>query len=79
MPRKTRRIHQVRAALSNVSLVRARSSLKLTLYARNEKIGQLEIGRGSLYWSGKRRHRSKRLSWTRFAEMMDHFAYDGSN
>lgn len=77
MPRKSRRIHQVRAALSNVSLVRARSSLKLTLYARNEKIGQLEIGRGSLYWSGKRRHRSKRLSWTRFAEMMDQFAYDG--
>ena len=75
MPRKTRRIHQVRAALSNVSLVRARSSLDLTLYARNEKIGQLEIGRGSLYWSGKRRHRSKRISWTRFAEMMDSLAY----
>ena len=77
MPRKSRRIHQVRAALSNVSLVRARSSLDLTLYARNEKIGQLEIGRGSLYWSGKRRHRSKRISWTRFAEMMDELAYGG--
>ena len=75
MPRKSRRIHQVRAALSNVSLVRARSSLDLTLYARNEKIVLLEIGRGSLYWSGKRRHRSKRISWTRFAEMMDSLAY----
>lgn len=75
MAKKSRRIHQVQAALSNVSLVRARSSLKLTLYARNTKIGQLEIGRGSLYWSGKRRHRSKRISWTRFAEMMDGLAY----
>ncbi len=60
---------------SNVELVRAKSSLKLAVYADGEKIGQLEIGRGSLYWWGQKRKLNKRLSWSKFAEMMDRLAY----
>ena len=70
-PRK----HEVKADLANFELAKARSSLNLQIYANDEKIGELEIGRGSLYWYGRNRHRSKRIDWTRFATMMDGLAY----
>jgi hypothetical protein len=72
-PRK----HEVKADLKNFELAKARSSLNLNIYANDEKIGELEIGRGSLYWYGRSRHRSKRIDWSRFAEMMDELAYGG--
>jgi hypothetical protein len=77
-PRKRRRSkhrHEVKAALSNFDLAKAGSSLNLQIYAADEKIGELEVGRGSLYWYGRSRHKSKRINWTRFAEMMDQLAY----
>ena len=67
--------HEVKADLANFELARARSSLNLNIYADAEKIGQLEIGRGSLYWYGRNRHKSKRIDWSKFAEMMDDLAY----
>lgn len=70
------RKHEVRARLSNVELVKAKSSLRLAVYASHEKIGQLEIGRGSLYWWGGKRKKSKRIGWSEFAAMMDKLAYD---
>ena len=70
-PRK----HEVKADLANFELAKARSSLNLNIYADAEKIGQLEIGRGSLYWYGRNRHKSKRIDWSKFAEMMDRLAY----
>jgi hypothetical protein len=73
--RRTKRRHEVKAALSNFDLAKAGSSLNLQIYAADEKIGELEVGRGSLYWYGRSRHKSKRINWTRFAEMMDQLAY----
>jgi hypothetical protein len=70
-PRK----HEVKADLANFELAKARSSLNLQIYANDEKIGELEIGRGSLYWYGRNRHRSKRIDWSQFASMMDGLAY----
>jgi len=69
------RKHEVKADLANFELAKARSSLTLQIYANKEKIGELEIGRGSLYWQGRKKQRSKRLGWSRFAEMMDELAY----
>jgi hypothetical protein len=69
------RRHSVRASLDNFELAKARSSLRLQIYAVGDKIGELEIGRGSLYWTGRSKHRSKRLDWSKFAEMMDELAY----
>ena len=40
--------------------------------------GELTIGRGSLFWRGGRRQKEKRLSWSRFAELMDDLAYDNT-
>jgi hypothetical protein len=76
MPRRSReRKHSVRATLSVRELTKAGTSLHLELYARGEKIGALEIGRGALYWRGGKRHKVKRLSWSRFAELMDELSY----
>jgi hypothetical protein len=67
--------HEVMADLSNFGLAKAGSSLNLQIYANHEKIGELEVGRGSLYWYGRSRHKRKRINWTKFAEMMDRLAY----
>jgi hypothetical protein len=74
--RRTKR-HVVQADFRVPQLAKAGSSLSLKLYAQDRKIGEIIIGRGSLYWSGARRHRRrrKRVSWTNFAEMMDGLAY----
>lgn len=55
MPKKKNieRKHMAQAQLSNVELVKVKSSLQLDVYANKEKIGQLDIGRGSLYWWGR--------------------------
>jgi len=71
LPRK----YEVRANLANFELAKARSSLNLRIYAKGGKIGELEIGQGSLYWYGRNRQRSKRINWSDFAQMMDELAY----
>ena len=73
--RKTNRKHEVKAELSNFQLAKARSALKLRVYAEGEKVGELEVGRGSLYWWGKNRQTSKRVNWSKFTEMMNKLAY----
>jgi hypothetical protein len=75
MAKKAIRKHEVRAQITNVELVRAKSALTLEIFASHEKLGALEIGRGSMYWTGANRQRSKRLNWSRFAAMMDRLAY----
>ena len=74
--RKLERKHAVRAMLKVHELTKAGTSLHLEIYARSEKVGDLEIGRGSLYWRGGKRQLRKRISWTRFAELMDGLAYE---
>ena len=69
------RKHVVRASLDNFELAKARSSLTLEIYAHDEKIGELEVGRGSLFWTGRSRQRSKRLDWSDFADKMNELAY----
>jgi hypothetical protein len=78
MPRKkrTHKTHSVRADLGIRELSRAGSSLNLRLYANGAKIGELEVGRGSLFWFGRNRKKRKRIRWSAFAEMMNRLAYD---
>ena len=74
--RKQRRVHSVSALLTVGELAKARSALKLDIFGGSGKLGELEIGRGSLFWTGRNRHRSKRINWRAFAAMMDDLAYD---
>jgi hypothetical protein len=46
------RKHEVKAELSNFQLAKAKSVLTLQIYARRKKVGELQVGRGSLYWWG---------------------------
>ena len=48
--RKSRIKRAVEAAFHVPSLSKAGSSLNLEIYADREKIGQIVLGRGSLYW-----------------------------
>jgi hypothetical protein len=69
-------VHTVRAELHVPGLSKAGSSLALQIYAHKEKIGEIALGRGSLFWRGGKRQKRKRISWSRFAEMMDDLAYE---
>ena len=78
MPRKkvSERKHKVRATLNVVELTKAGTSLELEVFANEEKIGSLEIGRGSIVWRGGKRQKEKRLSWSEFAQHMDSWVYE---
>jgi hypothetical protein len=67
--------HHVKASLKVPGLTKAGTSLNLEIFADEQKLGEIILGRGSLYWCGKNRHSSKRINWTRFAEVMDDLAY----
>ena len=76
--KKPRRVHEVKASFQVGKLMKAGSSLNLVLFADRQKLGELLIGRGSLYWYGRNRQKRKRIDWSRFADMMDELAYGGS-
>jgi hypothetical protein len=72
MPRKrVRRRHTVRAAVDNIDLTKAGTSIKLEVYAAKEKIGTVELGRGTIRWYGRYKQKPTTISWTKFAEWMD--------
>jgi hypothetical protein len=73
--RKPVRKHRVTAQVQILDLTKAGSSMEFEIYASEEKIGTIVIGRGSLTWRGGRRKSDKRLSWSQFAELMDKEAY----
>jgi hypothetical protein len=75
---RVRRKHAVHARLNVPHLTKAGSGLELEIYAEDEKIGTLTIGRGSLFWKGGKRHKEKQISWTSFARMMDLMVYGES-
>ena len=73
--KKPVRKHKVTARVQILDLTKAGSSMEFDIYSQDEKIGTIVIGRGSLTWRGGRRQRDKRLSWSKFAELMDKHAY----
>ena len=70
IPRK----FEVRAELENFTLAKAKSALRLQIYSRREKFGELEIGRGSLRWWSARSPKERRIPWAQFAQIMDEWA-----
>ena len=69
------RKHRVTAQVQILDLTKAGSSMEFEIYASEEKIGTIVIGRGSLTWRGGRRQREKRPSGSKFAELMDGYSY----
>ena len=73
--RKLPRVHSVSAAIDNVTLAKARSALTLKIRHRGRRIGELQVGSGSVYWWGKGRKNFGRLTWSEFASAMNRIAY----
>jgi acetyl-CoA carboxylase carboxyltransferase component len=69
--------HTVTARVQILDLTKAGSSMELEIFANQEKIGTVIIGRGSLTWRGGKKKRDKRVTWSEFAEMMDKLSYGG--
>ena len=69
--RRRRRKHSANARVQVLGLSKAGTSIDVDLYADDEKLGTLIIGRGSLTWYGKKWKSGRRFSWSRFAEYMD--------
>lgn len=74
--KKIEKKHTVRANMQVLELTKAGSSINFEIFADNEKTGTIIIGRGSLTWYGKSRQIGKRISWTKFAEIMDRYSYE---
>ena len=73
--KRTPRKHGVKVHLQVFELSKAGTSLDLEVTAHGQKLGDLTIGRGSITWHGVNRKSSKRIGWSRFAEIMDEMAY----
>jgi hypothetical protein len=43
----------------------------IAIWSDGDKLGELHISRGTVDWKSKRKRSAKRLSWERFAELMD--------
>ena len=70
------RKHRVKARLQVEELAKAGSALYLDIFADEEKIGTIEIGRGSFMWWGGKRKKRRKISWSDFAELLDRYFYD---
>lgn len=73
--RTAARRHEVRAELSVPSLTKAGTSLTLKVRSGRDKLGEITVGRGSLYWWGAHRRSRKRIPWSDFAALLDKLAY----
>lgn len=71
----TPRRFAVRATARNLELAKAGSALTLQIYSKDEKLGELQVGRGSLFWWGAHSPMRRRLRWSDFAEKMNELAY----
>jgi hypothetical protein len=74
--KKPKRRHSVKATVQIMDLSKAGTSLELEVFAKEpredrRKIGTVIIGRGSLTWIKDYGKKGRRVSWSRFAEMME--------
>lgn len=65
--------HSVWANMQIAELSKLNSALSLEIYSGKDKIGTMEIGRGSFAWYGRKKQIRKRFSWTQFAKLMDEY------
>lgn len=68
--------HRVKASMKVLEIAQAGSALELKVFADDEIIGTIQIGHGSFRWKGKNRKGFKRISWSRFADLMDDYHYE---
>lgn len=62
-------------SLDNVELAKAKSAIKLNIYEKGKKLGELQIGQGSMFWWGANRKTGKRFWSGKLAEILNREAY----
>jgi hypothetical protein len=68
--------HLVKANIQIHELSKAGASMSFDLFADDQKLGHMVIGRGTITWYGKNRKQGRELNWTKFAKLMDEACYD---
>lgn len=69
--RKAPKKHTANARVQLLGLSKAGTSIDLDIFADDEKLGTLVIGRGSLTWFGANWKRGRRFTWSAFANLMN--------
>jgi len=72
------KVHVVQADVRIPDLTKAGSGITLKINYKDEdwepsteRIGTLIIGHGGLHWTAGRKHKTKKISWGRFASMLE--------
>ena len=69
--KKAVRRHSANARLQILGLSKAGTSIDIDIFVDKEKLGTFVIGRGSVTWFGRKWKNGRRLSWSKFAELME--------
>jgi hypothetical protein len=69
------RRHHVSATVGIQELSKAGTSITLIVRRDEQKLGELDIGRGAIYWRGGNKQKWERVDWKRFADVMNGLAY----
>jgi hypothetical protein len=69
--KRLRRKHSVSASVQIHQLSKAGTSIDFEIFADEEKVGTIIIGRGSITWYGRSRRKPIELNWTKFADLME--------
>ena len=70
--RKPRRRHEVQLTVTQgLSLAKQSAAVEFRIFSGTQLLGTLGIGRGSFVWWGRKRKKGRRLSWERFAALLE--------
>jgi len=67
--------HSVKAHVQILDLTRAGSSISFEIFADKAKLGEIKLGQGSITWFRKNAKLGRKLTWTKFAELLNHELY----
>jgi hypothetical protein len=59
-------------------LTKSGTSVWFEVHADGAKIGTIVLGRGSITWFGGKHQKGSRISWSKFAELMNRYCYGES-
>jgi hypothetical protein len=74
--KKPKRAHRVTGSIDNLDLTKASTAMTLILEHKDEKIGELSLGRGSVTWFGRKRKNGVTWTWSQFAAFLDKHGYE---
>jgi hypothetical protein len=68
---KPNRKYEVKADLNIPQLAKAGAALGLNIWCGGDKLIELQMGRGGLFWKGAHEKKLKRIPWSKFSELLN--------